>query len=577
MLGKFPNVLKKFSHIFPILFLTILFATALQAEVFYITSESEFNSAQNDASAGDSLIWRNGTYTNIDMEIDEDDLFILAEELGQVIFTGASKVEIKSDRVVFQGFQYLNGDVGDDDVITIRGSNLIVEQININAYRSYKYLRIREESRHVDVTHCNFENRLNLDDQNILSILVGNEPGFHRIRFCSFKNFAGGGNDDGIEPIRIGVSSQANLNSRSVVEYCYFTSCDGDGELISSKARQNIYRFNTFENNTKAELVLRHGSENVVYGNFFLNGKGGVRVREGQDHYIYNNYFYELDDRAIFLQNESSDPLDNVNIAFNTIVDCSEFILGGDGNNKPTNVTIANNIFADPDDDLFEEETGDETWIGNIASGDLGISLPSSGLTMMDVSMEMNAAGFFGLTEGSPAIDAAQSGYKPIPNFEGVADIDEDVLFDLMGQARPANISERDLGCNEFPHNITISPLATEENSGPDYDTDTEVVVSSLLGDTPVVTDLINISPNPATSHIVISLENENYKGITLDIVDAKGALIQTIARDINSINQNQVSYQFDNLPSGLYMIRARSLGNNNALEALQSVRFVKQ
>ena len=53
---------------------------------------------------------------------------------------------------------------------------------------------------------------------------------------------------------------------------------------------------NTFENNTKAELVLRHGSEAVVYGNFFLNGKGGVRVREGQDHYIFNNYFYELKD-----------------------------------------------------------------------------------------------------------------------------------------------------------------------------------------------------------------------------------------------------------------------------------------
>ena len=577
MLGKLPNVLKKFSHIFPILFLTILFTTALQAEVFYITSESEFNSAQNDAAAGDSLIWRNGTYTNIDMEIDEDDLFVGAEELGQVIFTGSSKVEITGDNITFQGFQYLGGDVGTDDVVTIRGSNLVIAQININAYKSYKYLRIRESSKFVDVTHCNFENRLNVADQNILSILVGSEPGFHRVRFCSFKNFAGGGNDDGVEPIRIGVSTQANLESRSVIEFCYFTNCDGDGELISSKARQNIYRFNTFENNSKAELVLRHGSENIVYGNYFLNGKGGVRVREGQDHYIYNNYFYELDDRAIFLQNESSDPLDNINIAFNTIVDCSEVILGGDGSNKPTNVTIANNIFADPDDDLFEEPTGDEVWISNIASGDLGISLPSTGLTEVDPLMEMNAEGFFGLTEGSPAIDAAQAGFKQIPNFEGVPDIDEDVLFDLMGQARPANISERDLGCNEFPHNITISPLVTEESSGPSYDTDFEVVVTSVNGQSPVVSDLISVSPNPATNHIIVSLESGNYDAVNLEIIDAKGALVQTIANDVDAVNQNQINHQIDSLPNGLYMIRATSIGDNNAIKALQSVRFVKQ
>ena len=545
----------------------------MTAEVFYITSESEFESAQNNASAGDSLIWRNGTYANVEMDIDKDGISVIAEQLGQVIFEGGSQVEITGDDIVFQGFQYLGGDIGNDDVITIRGSNLVIEQININAYECFKYLRIREEARYVDVTHCNFENRINLDDQNILSVLVGSEPGYHRIRFCSFKNFEGEGNDFGIEPIRIGVSSQANLDSRSVVEFCYFTNCDGDGELISSKARQNIYRHNTFENNTKAELVLRHGSENIVYGNFFLNGKGGVRVREGQDQYIYNNYFYNLNDRAIYLQNEPSDPLDNVNIAFNTIIDCGEVRLGGSGSNDPTDVTIANNIFFHSNEDLFREPTGAETWIGNLAGGDLGITLPATGLIMMDPALEINAAGFFGLTAGSSAIDAAQPGFKPLPDFEGLEEIDADVMFDLMGQARPVDLADRDLGCNEFPHDITISPLATEENTGPSYDTD---FVLSVRNDLPVVSNLIGISPNPATDNIVISFENENYNKVTLEIVDAKGTLVHIIARDFNTSNQNQVNYQLGQLPSGLYTIRATSLGNNNTVKALQSLRFVK-
>ena len=139
-----------------------------------------------------------------DRNITKDRLFIAAETLGGTIFTGNSRVDIRSDHITLQGFQFLDGDIGTSDVINTRGSFNIFTQINIRAYTSYKYLRVREESQFCEITHCNFENRLNLADQNILSILVDNtNPGFHKIQFCSFKNFDGGGNDDGIEPIRI--------------------------------------------------------------------------------------------------------------------------------------------------------------------------------------------------------------------------------------------------------------------------------------------------------------------------------------------------------------------------------------
>jgi len=451
------------------IFMIFCVATQVKGSSFQVSSQNSFNSAQQNANIGDTIVWNSGTYSDIIMEIFTDDLHITSEVLGEVIFTGNSRVNITGDHITLEGFQFLNGDIGTHDVINTYGSHGLFTQINIKDYTSYKYLRIRESSSHVKVTHCNFENRLNLDDQNILSVLVDeNNPGYHKIQYCSFKNFQGIGNDMGIEPIRIGLSTQADRISRSVVEYCYFTECDGDGELISSKATQNVYRYNTFENNSKAELVLRHGSEAIVYGNFFLNGKGGVRVREGQNHYIYNNYFYELDDRAIYLQNDESDPLDNINIAFNTVIDCADVILGGVGDYEPTNVLFANNIFANPDDALFEQATGNEIWLGNIAFGSFGMPVPT-GVTLIDPMLSANSFGFFGLTEESVAVDAAVGGYPFLPNFIGIEEIDNSVALDLTREQRPSLINLKDAGCSEFPHVCSIRPIANEYNTGPFY------------------------------------------------------------------------------------------------------------
>ncbi len=553
----------------------LLFAATGNAEIFHVNSQQEFDDAHDNAAMNDSILWESGSYADVYMDITKDNLFIAAETLGGTIFTGSSRVKITADHITLQGFQFVGGNIGTSDVINTYGSYNHFNEINIRAYTSYKYLRIREECQYVTVSYCNFENRLNLDDQNILSILVDEtNPGYHKIQYCSFKNFDGTGNDLGIEPIRIGLSTQADRNSRSLVEYCYFTQCNGDGELISSKAGQNVYRFNTFEDNPKAELVLRHGSEAIVYGNFFLNGKGGVRVREGQNHYIYNNYFFELDDRTIYLQNEGSDPLENINIAFNTIVDCSEVILGGDGSYKPTNVTFANNIFADPDDKLFEDPTGTETWIGNISHGNLGMTLPASGMTTVDPQLVENSEGFFGLADGSPAINAAQPGYAQLPQFTGMDAIDMDVLFDLMGQDRPQTIEEKDLGCNEHPHNILIQPIATEENTGPSYNTST---LNSVKDNSLIVNDLFQFSPNPVSSQIIITLDNKVPADITIDIFDLQGRKIRTIFKEAVSSGQQTISQELKDLATGIYTIHVSSQDHLGGMERVQTRKIIKQ
>ena len=555
-------------------FCILIISTTAKSEVFFVSSQLEFNDSQNTASVNDSIIWRTGIYSDIRMDISKDGITVMAEELGSVIITGVSRVNISGDNIVFQGFQYLNGTIGTLDVINITGSHILVTQINIKEYTCFKYLRVREESQFVDITYCNFENRLNLDDQNILSILVDETtPGYHRIQHCSFKNFDGTGNDLGIEPIRIGVSSQADFISRSLVEYCYFTQCNGDGEIISSKASQNVYRYNTFENNPLSELVLRHGSEAIVYGNFFLNGKGGVRVREGSNHFIYNNYFHQLDDRAIYLQNDDSDPLENIHLAFNTVVDCAEVILGGDGNDPPTNVTLSNNIFTDPIDNLFEDETGAETWIGNIAFGDIGISLPSDGVSIIDPSLEENNEGFFGLSQNSIAIDAAQAGYALLPDFAGIENIDREILLDLMQQERPANINEKDVGSNEHPHEILIHPLATEENTGPSYNTSMSLSLEDVES---VEDDFIKANPNPVSDQLNFEIDIKSSGMLRIDIMNNEGRVVDTISENKVHIGKMTLMKNIETLQSGLYTVRAVKYDQQNKFEKTQTIKFVK-
>ena len=451
--------------LFSSLFLSVLVIAQTRYDV---SSQSAFNTAQDLANAGDTIVWEQGTYSDIRMDIDKDGLIVTAEPYGTVLFTGVSRVVINGDDITFSGFQYVGGFVPTLDVIRVYGSDVLITQVNIQNYTSFKYLRVYEESRRTTISYCNFENRLNLDDQNILSILVDDEPGYHKIQYCSFKNFDGIGNDQGIEPIRIGVSSQGDLDSRTLVEYCYFTQCNGDGEIISHKSRQNVYRYNTFENNPVAELVLRHGDEGIVYGNFFLNNMGGIRIREGSNHFVYNNYFEGLNSRAIFLQNDPSDPLSDIHIYHNTIIDSDEFRLGGNGNNPPTNVIIANNVFTDPRAQLFDEDTGNETWIGNLSFGTLGINSPSTGLSNTDPELVENTEGYFQPASNSPVTAAASVGYPAVPLYPGM-DYDNEILFDLMKEPRPVSMADRAIGASEFSSTINVQPHVNEMNTGPSY------------------------------------------------------------------------------------------------------------
>jgi len=436
-----------------------------------VSSQEEFIKAQSNAVAKDIILWLPGTYKDIYLNIYKDNITVKTKFLGKTIFTGASKALIRGNGIIFKGFQYINGNIGSDNVISLGGSHINMSEINISHYISYKYLYVKANCQYNQIYKCNFEKRINIADKNILSIRVSDkQPGFHKIQYCSFRNFEGTGQDMGVEPIRIGTSSRSKFDSKTIVEYCYFTECNGDGELISNKAGKNILRYNTFENNPLGELVLRHGSNTYVYGNFFLKGKGGIRIKEGSNHYIFNNYFSELSGRSISVYGEKINPIRNVYIMNNTFVNTSKLHLGGNKTVLPKKLVLANNFFVYPNTTSVGNASGKEQWIGNMFEGKLGITI-NKGFKKITPYLSKNEFGFYELTSKSSAVNGSKKCKVKLPIFKGL-DVDSKLNYDIVKNKRPDVFSQKDVGCVEFSvKGNVLKPFATSENTGPSYET----------------------------------------------------------------------------------------------------------
>ena len=455
-----------------LLFLSLCFIFSIHAKTIEVSSHEEFKQAQINAVSNDTILWLPGTYKDVFLNITTNNITVQAKELGKTIFTGASKAFIKGNGVTFKGFQYIDGDAGSSDIIVLAGDHIRVIELNMLRYKGHKYLHMKNNSQYNLLSRCNFETRTNNIDKNIISIGAnGERPNFHKLEYCSFRNFDGTGGDMGVEPIRIGSSTQASFDSKTIVEYCYFTQCNGDSEIISNKSCKNIFRYNTFEDNPLAELVLRHGNESYVYGNFFLRGKGGVRAKEGSNHYIFNNYFNELKDRSIALFTGGSNPVKNVYIMNNTFVNTAKLHLGGNKTVIPKKVVFANNLFSSSGaSNNIGNATGKELWIGNMYQGSLGIPA-TKGLTKIAPLLHKNEFGFFEPEKKSPVINSSVNSKIKLPVFTGL-DPDTMLALDIVKNKRPIEPTQKDVGCLELTAAPAVfKPFATSENTGPSYKT----------------------------------------------------------------------------------------------------------
>lgn len=420
------------------------------------------------ANEGDVLTLAPGTYSNAQFTLSRNGITVCAKVPGTVIFKDAVQVLLKSDFSIFTGFQFIGGQTP-GTVIKVIGSHNQVNDLNFSNYSAEKYITIGEGSQFNDIAFCNFENKpVTAPVGNLVGVIPNAAiPGYHRIRFCSFKNLPGDGGDFGNEPIRLGLGITADFISRTTVEKCYWENTgSGDSECISIKSRENVIRNCTFNNNKDGMLVFRNGNDNMAYGNVFLNS-GGIRVKEASNIFCFANYFENsgVGGRAgSVVYDHVPGNLQNLNFLFNTFVNCAPITLGT--NPSPSN-TWANNVFSNKTGSVLLDTNTGIRWLGNIYQGSLGTnSFVGMKVTVLKFAKKLND--LYRPSATSPSRSSAVTGYSLPTMFSGLLPLNP-LERDLEGNPRPSNPRLWDTGAIQYSKNPLSSQMPTAQNTGPRY------------------------------------------------------------------------------------------------------------
>ncbi|TWT46876.1 Chondroitinase-B precursor [Botrimarina hoheduenensis] len=460
--------------------------TPTRAADVLVTSASEIAAALGSLQPGDTLVMRDGVWTNQSIALagigtSVAPITLRPETPGGVKLTGSSKLTISGDWLVVEGLRFEDGALNENEHI-VRFQGALGEAtnsrftnstiINYNpASTSTRYFWVSLEGNSNRVDHNYFSGQ-NHSGVTVSVVRDSNEADYHRIDNNYFADRLPG-NGNGFETIRIGTSDFSISDSYTTVENNVFERVDGEIEIVSNKSGSNTMRYNTFRASS-GTLTLRHGNDATVEGNFFLgqgkSGSGGVRVI-GERQTIINNYFQGLDGRAggaislsagvpnsqVFEYVQVRDAL----IANNTIVDVNAAAitfddgLGSSGRTLlPENVTIANNLIWSTQDPLFEGAQGTGwTWQNNLAFGQsLGSAAGQSGIVVADPQLTIGPDGLWRLSPTSPAIDAGTNAHSSI------------LTTDFDGQAR---IGLPDIGADELSIAAIVRKPLSASDVGP--------------------------------------------------------------------------------------------------------------
>jgi hypothetical protein len=545
------------------IFLFLLIPILFKGATINVSSIAALQTACNNSSSGDIIILANGTYLDVSLNINKSNITIKAQTLGGVFLNGADDININGNYVTFSGFQFTSGDIGTNYLLEVFGNYNKLTHLNFSGYFAKKYIVISGGSKYNEITYCNIEKKPAAAELGC-TIQISTSPtvvGYHKISYCSFQDYYGLGGDNGNEPIRIGLGSEYLNKSRTIVEHCYFNNTGlGDSESVSVKCQENIIRFCTFTNQQNAMLCFRNGDNNVAYSNFFINA-GGIRVKEANNIFCYNNYFENSGigssaDAVTYVYvaplvpPTSASPrtlnLSNINFVHNTFFNCGDIDLGGTG---ATSNTWANNIFQKNSGTIFNNANSGTTWAGNIYQGNIGITIPS-GMTSANPFLTLNSEGYRGLSSNSP-VDNANASYPTILDIP-VLDDDSNLLFDISGQARPAIVTLKDVGCDEYTTGTTTNHPLTLSEVGPSY-----LVLANTsfeLNDSNSI-----LYPNPTKNSFQLKLP-ANYNKGSIMVYQINGQLIQKKEIDLSMLDaENNISFDISKYNDGIYFVQLQT------------------
>lgn len=341
---------------FVALLLCLLVASVAFAAEVTVSDPESARKAVRDAKPGDVIVLAAGEWKDADLRLDgegteAEPITIRAEEPGETVFTGASRIRLGGSHLVVSGLWLRNLSGGGADLFEFRiDSKRRASHCRVTdcAFTEDADFAVKEkENRWIglygvanQIDRCTVSGKKN-KGATLVVWLGESDAGRHRILANYFGERPILGKNGG-ETIRVGDSKTSMMKAECLIEGNWFKRCDGETECISNKSCGNVYRRNWFFE-TQGTLTLRHGHDCLVEENFF-HGQGrartgGIRVI-GERHRVVGNLLTGLEGdgfrSALCIVNGIPDSPENgylqvvdTKIEGNVILDCKEGILFG--------------------------------------------------------------------------------------------------------------------------------------------------------------------------------------------------------------------------------------------------------